>query len=163
MPLEDNSVEVLVISHATESGASSEASPIEMGGQGKLVQLLGIHYICNTIATPPGAWHLCLGLSSNPNHLLNPPAGREPFIRDISIYGSFIHLHRAAGDGTSHSLSTAIIPLYGLIRPRRQIFVIRADTTTAIEIRVEVYYRPIAIQGIIRNVIDRKFGKYRRS
>jgi len=164
---EGDLVEVLVASHETSAGAVSEAIPIEMGGQGKLVELLGVHYLVNYPGSPTGPFILCLGLSSNPNHLLTPPAHRAAFLEDVSIYGAHIHCMApvTAGENyaTSHVIDTKIIPLYGIIRPRRQVFVVRGDTGTAILIRIEVYYRPIAVKGVLRNVIDRKFGKYRRS
>ncbi|MBA7686060.1 hypothetical protein ES703_94496 [subsurface metagenome] len=167
MPPEDDLVEVLVVKHETAGGAVSEATPVEMGAQGKLVELIAIHYAVEYLGLPNVTWIVNMGLSSNPNHLLNPPISRAHFLGDSSIYGAFSHtftmLIAGATYALGHWLDLQVVPLHGLIRPRRQIFVIRVDTPVATRVRLEIYYRPIAIKGIIKSTIDRKFGKYRRS
>jgi len=164
MPPEDRPVQVATIAHRTGVPDTYEGAPIEMGAIGEVVELLAVHYSLDVIGYPTN-WRLGLGLSSNPEHLLNPPGSYEEFLVHNSIYGKMVLVWNWQGTGVVwREFFTQIIPLYGIIRPRRQVFTIAYEGVTSLLWCVaEIYYRPVDVDKVTKDLVNRKFGKYRRS
>lgn len=138
------------------------------GGEGNLVEILACHWnIENSPQEDSFAAFLGAALSSNPEHELLPPTQFDDFQQNRALYARqiWVYAHAGIGDTTSF-FNTRVIPVYGLIRPRRQIMVVLnlwrpLETFTAIGL--EVYYRPVSAPSTEREEVNRKYGKYRRS
>lgn len=132
------------------------SAPIEMGAKGFAVELFAAHYF---VENAVGAFNSHFALSSNPEHELTPPPTTNDFLSDPAIYG-----HSGSEIASTFLTSmTRIIPLYGIIRPRRQILVWVWDTATATNfIRAEIYYRLIELGKTELDTLNLKYGKYRR-
>jgi len=141
--------------------------PVELGGQGTLVRLWGVHhYIANINSTVPAASLWGSALSSNPEHIGELAFGLDEFMRSPALYGTWLSPYRTIGTGSqSLSLHTGLVPLYGIVRPRRQIWVLYLVGSAGSDRQgIEIYYNDDV--GRDKDLIDetnRKFGKYRRS
>jgi len=143
--------------------------PIEMGGgEGNLVRLWAIHYNLELIkAIVPATYFIGIALSSNPEHENNPIDDFAIWQSDKALYGR--HLWIADNTGTGNFAfwrKEAIIPLYGLVRPRRQIMSILMFQYSAellCGVGAEVYYQPTGAVADEREIVNRKYGKYKRS
>lgn len=161
-------VQVANFSVRTGTGITKTAISIEVGGRGEVAELWGVHYshfdLFPVTYVEGFAFH---GLSTNPELLEAAPLAAMDhwdFAADHSIYGRYMWRHRAQGvGGTSALIDTSIIPLYGLVRPRRQVWVIVTISFDGIDAAMELYYRPIRLAQDDQDAIDRKYGKYRRS
>jgi hypothetical protein len=159
-----NDVQVAVAGLRVPSGNTVDSAVVEMGGgEGNLVELLAVHWHVESVQGG-AAVLLVAGLSSNPEHELSPPADFIESMQDPAVYG------RASWTGQLHtsgfdSQNGVVIPLYGLIRPRRQIMVfININDTTLTQFTGEVYYEPFTEPNRVdRERVNREFGKYRRS
>ena len=152
---------------ALAAGNEARGVPIEMGARGEAVELWAIHHSIERLPSSSTSLVLYSGLSSNPE-LEGPivPTLR-PFIADKSIYGLSAQTWEVdigIGGVVLNYQRTQIIPLYGIVRPRRQIWVFLHTTVPDIsgEIRIEVYYRPISLNKTDLDALNLKFGKYRR-
>lgn len=133
------------------------------------VSLIAVHW---TIERPLGAVqgeHLFLAaLSENPEHELTPPVGVAEMQGNLSLYGmaSWLGVSSAVGDGRTQdtSIGTIIVPLYGILRPKRQIAVFGNVASTGVTgIRGEIYYTEERPPLEVVNAISRRSGKYRRT
>ena len=153
MPQEGN-IQVVTFSKELTSPDFRSAA-IEVGARGEAVELLGVHYFLETILT---AGTFNVGLSSNPEHVLNPPATTDLFLFDPAIYGKSGWQKLNVNES-----ETRVIPLYGLIRPRRQIIVWAWESASIVAIlTIEVYYRPVQLSKTDLDTLNLKYGKYRR-
>ncbi|KKL76098.1 hypothetical protein LCGC14_2048320 [marine sediment metagenome] len=160
MPQEGN---LQVVSFARSIDADDfGAVPVEMGARGEAVELWGLHLIPGEMGVVVSQ-SLMVALSSNPSHELTPPGSEDAFLADRALYGM------AMARKTSHTAIGEIIvpqdfvPLYGIVRPRRQILVwsfIRPAATLVF--RVEIYYRPVSLNKHDLDALNLKYGKYRR-
>lgn len=140
---------------------------IEFGALGQAVKLKAVHWHID-FATSTTNNYLAMALSSNPRHDLNPPGDQDLFFEDESLYGfgSFVYNQAAAGSDYARMVTfySIIIPLYGLIRPRRQRIVwYHLASGIQIRLRAEIYYEAIELDRVTLETLDRKYGKYRRT
>ena len=163
MPQEGN-VQVSTF-FATVATGQVVSQVVEMGAKGQAVELLGIHTSffqmrANSIA------RISTALSTNPEHLLAPPTSVVEMLRAKSLYGLSITGHETAlvvEGGNDQSWTSIIIPLYGIIRPRRQILILgQSGGVAGNEFKVEVYYRPSELSKVELDALNLKYGKYRR-
>jgi len=167
MPLEDRPVQIAIASLGSDAPPTAGATPIEMGGRGDVVELIAVHYSMNIVNTPV-LLQYALALSSDPEHELAPPATIEAILVDTSVYAVLAQIKAlttsATGYATTMEFNTRIIPLHGIVRPRRQIFIMTYEgTVQPILARAELYYRPISVDKVTQDVINRRYGKYRRT
>ena len=163
MPPEGNTqVAVVSFRAATDTGASVV---FEIGARGVAVELIAIHYQFSGGWLPDANRQLFIGLSSNPVHQQTPPVSIDQFLVDRAVYGigyhHFLQVLTVEGARTI-LLETLVIPLYGLVRPRRQILVATGASGGAIQMRAEVYYRPTSLSRVDLDTLNLKYGKYRR-
>lgn len=145
---------------------------IEFGARGNAVRLLAVHYSSDFFQANSSAYLSC-ALSEDPRHEVTPPSTQELFHENAkALYGKYNWIHAqvidaGAGEayGVTGMLQTAVIPLYGIIRPRRQIFVYYWLHSTGPQTRLiaEVYYEPVSLDRTTLDTLDRKYGKYRRT
>lgn len=142
--------------------------PISFGAVGQAVKLHAVHYSFDFFVASASLYVTC-ALSTNPQHELNPPGDQDLFYQDEALYGFASLLYGQSRDGINWGLSasipaTIVIPLYGIIRPRRQVLVFYfLHSGQYIRIRTEVYYEPITLDRVSLDALDRKYGKYRRT
>lgn len=164
MPEEGN-VQVAIKGFQTTTAGTfdSGAVIIELGARGQAVEMIALHHTLGIILTSLGQYNL-VGLSTNPEHELAPPEGVDLFLKDSAVYGVSNFSYNGVGTNFARSERTNIIPLYGLIRPRRQVLVWLCGNTDEIptDIRVEIYYRPIELNKVDLDALNLKYGKYRR-
>lgn len=142
--------------------------PIELGARGGLVQLWGIHHY---LAQAPvstdygGLW--ASALSSNPDHVGDIALGLDEFIGSPALYGTM-----TVASGVSTTVTGAqssrywamYTPLYGIVRPRRQVWVLYLVIHEGFHrMGIEVYYSEIEAGRVDEDAVNRKFGKYRRA
>lgn len=155
-------VQVAVVHERPES-SDFGSKIIEMGGgEGNVVELIAVHWHIELVN---GAimWQ-SLALSSNPEHLLTPPADIASNQLDVALYGRAVWIGRTDAVGESWVAGTIVVPLYGIIRPRKQIMVWGIiASTSVVGLTGEIYYRPVVLAQRDRDSINRKYGKYRRS
>lgn len=141
---------------------------IEMGGgDGNLVRILACHWGIELLDVGADADRIIeLGLSSNPEHDQVGAGTFDEFVANKAVYAkaTIIHNHDGAGDSDATRWNK-VIPCYGLVRPRRQIFVwsiINGNVATGLWL--EVWYEPFAeMNRVERDRVNREYGKYRRS
>ncbi|GAI85755.1 unnamed protein product [marine sediment metagenome] len=160
-------IEVGVFNHRA-SGFDNGGQVLELGGgEGNLVRLFGCHYGIELINVAANADVLIqMGLCSDPE---TAPAGAgdfEQFIINKSVYAKATL--QSNHDGTGDSTATRwnkVIPCYGIVRPRRQVFVwsvINGEVATGLWL--EVWYEPFEeTNKVERDRVNREYGKYRRS
>ncbi|KKL81201.1 hypothetical protein LCGC14_1997140 [marine sediment metagenome] len=141
------------------------AFPFEAGARGEAVRLLAVHYSYQPFPAN-GSYLIFAGLSSNPETSTAPPASFLAFLADKAIYGasaySINEVVGAAGVWQVRT-STQVIPLYGIIRPRRQLVVVHMTIGGIFEIKAEIYYQPVALGKTDLDALNLKYGKYRRT
>lgn len=136
-------------------------------GIGQVVSLIAIHWHLEQVKSSTGAGLLMAALSENPEHLANPPIGVAEFQGDPDMYGmatwasfSLVNGSDWARDSVTHSL---IVPLYGMLRPKRQIAVFANVWVDYTGVRGEIYYEEETPSSEVVNAISRRYGKYRRT
>ena len=160
MPQEGN-VQVANFSRLFTSGLFMSTA-IEMGAKGEAVSLLQMSISMGQILGPPGL-NLAAGLSSNPNHLLDPPISFGSLLLDPAIYGVMSVISDITVGGSHNLLVTQSLDLKGILRPRRQILAIGYGTAAAVMVvRVEILYRPVTMGKNDLDTLNRKYGLYRR-
>jgi hypothetical protein len=137
------------------------------GGDGNLVRIVAVHYFIENLAVDANADLLIQqGLSSNPEHNDVGAGAFDVFPQDKAIYAksAIISNHDGVLDSTATRWADRV-PCYGLVRPRRQIWVwsiLNGEAATGIWI--EVWYEPFEeTNKVQRDRVNREFGKYRRS
>lgn len=142
--------------------------PIEFGGRGGVVQIWGIHHSVgrgHSVGSADIFWGSAL--SSNPDHEGELVAGDlDEFMGSAAIYGNYIMAERrnlTTTGGFTALYGTAVIPLYGIIRPRKQIWVIYIiGFVGSYRFNIEVYYSEIDATLKQEAQVNYKYGKYRR-
>ena len=136
------------------------------GGEGNLVQIWACHWNFETLeAAASHVFFLGAALSSNPEHENTPLESFEDFQFNKALYARTVIVsdHFGTGDSTV-TVPQQIIPVYGLVRPRRQIAVIaKVALQINLGIGLEIYYTPVGATFTEREEVNRKYGKYRRS
>jgi len=164
----DDELQVAVFYDRFTVGVKGGSLPIEMGGgEGNLVRIEACHWNFELFHTLPDLQAFFgAALSSNPEHELTPLANFEDFQQNKALYGRTLIVWEHAGIGDSTVwLPQQIIPVYGLIRPRRQIIVwsMVFPSDGVYGLGLEVYYRAFSAPRTEREEVNRKYGKYRRS
>lgn len=143
--------------------------PVQLGGRGKVVRMWAVHYHCYFIDPDSQTLDYRQALSENPEHLDRPPVLTAEFAQDKALYGRAIWdselAFLPAAVTSERSRVSQLVPLYGLIRPRRQVWVgIIVQGLKDISPCIEVYYSPVNdLPRPIIDTINRARGKYRRS
>ena len=152
-----------MVSFARDIAADDFASaPVEMGARGEAVELWGLHLITGEMAVVISQ-SLMVALSSNPRHELTPPGSEDAFALDPALYGMALTRKTSHTNVAESYVPQIFVPLYGIVRPRRQILVwsfIRPAATLVF--RVEIYYRPVSLNKQDLDALNLKYGKYRR-
>ena len=142
--------------------------PIEIGAKGKLVKIHGVHYLSGYLETlESGTHHWATALSSNPEHAGDLALGLDDFYGSPALYASHHWNYRVMTSDAGRAMmwdKTAIIPLYGLIRPSRQVWINYKIVRDPVDRwAVEIYYEDVEIGRVDQDAYNRKYGKYRRS
>lgn len=144
--------------------------PVEFPvGISEVVSLIAIHWHIEQVVGGGGATGLLMAaLSENPEHELTPPVGVAEFQGNANLYGmaTWLSISGVNGSDWAFGLSgtTLIIPLYGILRPKRQVAVFANVWQTGFTgIRGEVYYVPVQPSRDVVDAISRRYGKYRRT
>ena len=163
MPQEGN-VQVVVPTLAVVEGTTT-GSVVEFGARGEAVALQGLHVAIEGFSSAVELI-VFVALSSNPGHLLTPPVTDAARRGDKALYGATIFACReelTSTGGRTYCVPSISTPLYGLIRPRRQILLINfINPGVTPTIRVEIYYKPLSLGKIELDALNLKYGKYRR-
>lgn len=165
----------------TNTGVSDVADikPFEVGARGQAVQLWAVHYhVYNSLADVALTW-LGIALCENPDIADKYPGGPAAFRtgfgsvlfqRTASLYGRATwHMRRGTtglGDTGSYNrdVNSVIVPLYGIVRPRRQVLLACGIGYTAkIDVGAEIYYTAVGGVPDLISAVDLARGKYRRS
>ncbi len=169
MPREDEMQVGVFYSRPVITGGDEGSLPINLGGgEGNLLQIWALHWNIEAVFPGPNRQLFTgVALSSDPEHELAPLINFEDFQSHRALYGRALWIagHDGIGDTTVSQESKAV-PVYGLIRPRRQIMVwsiLAGDAQGSMGIGLEVYYTPMGAPFTEREEVNRKFGKYRRS
>jgi len=105
-------------------------------------------------------------LSSNPEHEGELDLGLDDLFGSPAIYATRMHVNRCdlvSTGGYAWHDETEIIPLYGIIRPRRQVWVeymVAHDGSN--RTGIEIYYSEIDATRPQEAQVNYKYGKYRR-
>lgn len=139
---------------------SVEAIAIEFGiATGESIELWGVIYSFKNEEN--GDWeNIETALSTDPSHLLNPPAA---LIQESSCYAYFKRSKRVTGTTHIAELESFVLPLYGLVRPKRQIWIVANNIGLTQPFRLEVYWSQFKASLEDIATINRKYGKYRRT
>lgn len=155
------------IIYARTAATSYTSLPVEFPlGIGEAVSLIAIHWHIESVADAGGSALLMAALSENPNHEANPPGGVAEFQGDLSLYGMASFAEWAGGvahGGRMAIYGVQVIPLYGILRPKRQIAVFANIWGAITGIRGEIYYEEARPGTDVVDAINRRYGKYRRS
>jgi len=139
---------------------------IELGGRGGVVQLWATHHYVGTWQGGNGNAFLFSGLSSNPDDVGEDAAlGLDELFANKAIYGSaaWTSNNNAAAGGWSSFSWTKVIPLYGIIRPRRQVWILHeVGQSLTHRVGLEIYYSEIDASKTQEAQVNYKYGKYRR-
>lgn len=140
--------------------------PIEVGARGKAIQIWAVHHsIPQLHDADVGSEVWASALSSNPEHA---PAGApdlDVFMGSSAIYARSIYgLEKIITGPKAYWTTTRIIPCYGIVRPRRQVWVLfLIGFKGSHRPSIEIYYSEIGGTREDIDAVDRKHGKYRRT
>ncbi len=154
---------VQMVNYARLISAGQESMPVEMGARGEAVELLGIHTAITEV-TNTSSFQLVTALCSNPAFYPTPPIGStQALLEDKSMYGVGVIQGQTMTAVAAKVFILPIIPLYGIVRPRRQILVWSLAAGAAVVFRIEIFYRPVKLGKEDLDSLNLKYGKYRRS
>ena len=166
---QEGETQVLVAEMHAEASNPSISVPIEAGARGELIAINSVSY---TPPDPDAVEHSMImsALSTNPEHEAKPPASIKEFMESKALYAKNVLyvMGKAAGEsyGWQIDIRTDVIELYGLLRPRRQIWVIYAVFMHGFEISwygLELNYRPVKVDDITLSEYNQRYGLYKRS
>ena len=164
MPHEGN-VQIALVTRTLTGGVPFGAA-FEVGSRGEAVKIIAIHYsVGRFFGAGTLTNRLKVALSTNPEHALSPPATEGEFMNDKALYGAIsVGTEKFIGAPGVEEVGwvTSVIPLHGIIRPRRQIIVGFWISQLAANFRAEVYYIPVQMNKTELDALNLKYGKYRR-
>jgi hypothetical protein len=151
----------------TEESNPSISVPIEAGARGELIAINSVIY------TPPDIgmiFHMIImsALSTNPEHEENPPASIREFMESKALYAKKVYVCNSILQGLEYDigflLETKAIELYGLLRPRRQIWVVYAVNMLVVKawFGLEINYRPVRVDDVTLSEYNQRYGLYKR-
>ena len=152
-----------MVMHNRVTSPDFGAQIVEMGGgEGNVVELLAVHWSFELWQSGSTSW-ISLAISSNPEHLLAPPIDLAFFQADPALYGRATWIMRN-NPPAALTATTLVIPLYEMIRPRKQLFVwglINGDSLTGMT--GELYYRPVVMSIHRKSYSPELFRRSRRT
>ncbi|MBA7581783.1 hypothetical protein ES708_23694 [subsurface metagenome] len=160
---QEGETQVLVAEMHTEASNPSIGIPVEAGARGELIAINSVIY------TPPdisATVHtiMMFALSTNPEHEAKPPASIKEFMESKSLYAKNVIINNGAGADWVLLVETKVIELYGLLRPRRQIWVVYAVNMPPTEkwFGLELNYRPVKVDDVTLSEYNQRYGLYKR-
>jgi hypothetical protein len=161
---QEGETQVLVAEMHTLETNPSISVPIEAGARGELIAINSVIYTPPDIgmAPHPAIWS---ALSTNPEHEDNPPASIKEFMESKALYAKNFWVENCSGEGYPlHTVETKTIELYGLLRPRRQIWVVYAVFMIAQTkwFGLELNYRPVRVDDVTLSEYNQRYGLYKR-
>ncbi|MBA7582409.1 hypothetical protein ES708_24337 [subsurface metagenome] len=164
---QEGETQVLVAEMHTLETNPSISVPIETGARGELIAINSVIYTPPDIST---ATHMIimLALSTNPEHEARPPASIREFRESKALYAKTVFINQAVLLGEDYSLGwqaeAKVIELYGLLRPRRQIWVVYAVNMVPFEkwFGLELNYRPVKVDDVTLSEYNQRYGLYKR-
>ncbi len=153
------------------AGTGSFPVPISFGVGRKdmAVRLIAAHYHISGLNSDIGAgavvrWGACL--SQNPDHENSPPT--LTFANtDSAVYalGQRLYSRQIAGAAGGWALieDGLHVPLYGLLRPFRQVLIMYNSTNLTVKLAAEIFYAPVDLPLEDLNTLNRQKGSYRRT
>ncbi|KKL72562.1 hypothetical protein LCGC14_2083690 [marine sediment metagenome] len=161
---EEGKTQVVVVTQTLLPGTGF-GKAFEMGARGQAVKLLAVHHSWGRVRAE-AVLRSIIGISSNPEHATAVPPNENAFLGEKSIYGLVAFGYDVVVGAPAVQQVTwvsAVIPLYGLIRPRRQLMVGRYGGNFELTWRMEVYYVPLDMEKTELDTLNLKYGKYRRT
>ncbi len=150
------------------AGTVSRGTPIEAGARGELISINSVRYTMTGVQNGASLWMGMFALSTNPEHEENPPASIVDFMESKALYAKFVVHYKAAGISINR-VETVHVELYGLLRPRRQIWVTRTINLMGPDpsgdekgLGLEVNYRPVKVDDITLSEYNNRYGLYKR-
>jgi len=164
MPREDRPVQVASLGYKLTGSPNDRGLPFEMGAVGEAVELLAVHYhVADITAANAGYIYFALSSKASTASLLS----HAFFFQTHDFYGVHCWQWALSPNGinwiSNVQIQSAVVPLYGIIRPRRQMWHIRILAVSIPYIRMEVYYRPVELPREELDLLNRKYGLYRRT
>jgi hypothetical protein len=150
--------------HTDESNPAISV-PIEAGARGELIAINSVSYIPPDISTS-SHWIMMNALSTNPEHEANPPASIPEFMTSKALYArSVVAVRGLTNFGFMPANLNERIELCGLLRPRRQIWVVYAVLMlgTNIWFGLELNYRPVKVDDVTLSEYNNRYGLYKRT
>jgi hypothetical protein len=164
---QEGETQVLVAEMHTEKTNPSIGIPIEVGARGELMAINSVIYTPPDIST---SFHQMImsALSTNPEHEANPPADIEDFMMSKALYAKNVWVSNSfISEPGIHQqqTETKTIELYGLLRPRRQIWVVYAINMAPNNkwFGLELNYRPVKVDDVTLSEYNQRYGLYKRS
>ncbi len=166
---QEGETQVLVTEMHTLETNPSISIPIEAGARGELIAINSVIYSPPDISTTV---HMIIltALSSNPEHEAKPPASIGEFSESKALYAKKVWVNEGSIRGEADyamawSIETKAIELYGLLRPRRQIWVVYAVSMIPNTkwFGLELNYRPVKVDDATLSEYNTKYGLYRRA
>jgi len=157
----------IIYARPTQTSYTSQRVEFPIG-IGDAVFLYAIHWHLERCFNGSAEGLFIAALSENPEHELVPPVGVAEFQGNPSLYGmaTWVQMTWLAGAAYSSIANTnhLIVPLYGILRPKRQVAVFANVWSSGLTgIRGEVYYQEAKPASEVVDAINRRYGKYRRS
>ncbi|MBA7689331.1 hypothetical protein ES703_97837 [subsurface metagenome] len=146
-------------------GSVGVSRPIEFGAKGDAVRLFEAHYSVREAHVETGTTiRAYFALTTDPAFLVTPPL-YAAFFTDDSFYGRGIYVVRTTSTVDIVKFESLIIPLWGIIRPRRQIFCAIASQAehSPQYVNAEFFYESVDLSLPDMASLNRKYGKYRRT
>ncbi|MBA7556853.1 hypothetical protein ES705_49576 [subsurface metagenome] len=160
---QEGETQVLVAEIHTEETNPSIGIPILAGARGELMAINSVRY------TPPDLgddahWIMMFAMSTNPEHEENPPASIKEFMESKALYAKHVIISKSVESVLLTSVDTKHIELYGLLRPRRQIWVLYAVNMTGAKVwfGLEINYRPVRVDDVTLSEYNQRYGLYKR-
>lgn len=155
--------------YSRTSQSTYTSLPVEFPiGVGQVVSLIAVHWHIETLKDTGGAAIFVAALSENPEHEAAPPGGVAELHGNQSLYGMATFVCIVQQNAINHAYGlycgTQVIPLYGLLRPKRQVAVFANVWAAGVTgIRGDIYYKEAQPSVALVDAINRRYGKYRRT
>ena len=166
--LQEGETQVLVAEMHTGEANPSISVPIVAGARGELMAINSVRYTPPDLGTEIHPF-IVTALSTNPEHEANPPASIGEFMTSKALYAKHVFLAQGNVLGDSYAyqvyMETASVELYGLLRPRRQIWVLYAVKMKGFDIwfGLELNYKPVKVEDITLMEYNKRYGLYKRT
>ncbi|MBA7538672.1 hypothetical protein ES705_30953 [subsurface metagenome] len=160
---QEGETQVLVAEIHTEETNPSIGIPILAGARGELMAINSVRY------TPPDLaddfhWIMMFAISTNPEHEDTPPASIREFMESKALYAKHVIISRSVETILRSRVDTRHVELYGLLRPRRQIWIVYAVNMTGANkwFGLELNYIPVKVDDVTLSEYNNRYGLYKR-